>query len=214
MGTITEWFKSMILFTGRQRTATVWQCQVRAASLHLTLAAHARLGRLPAALAAIDPLLVWSVGFWLSVAATAGVCLAGPWWFHRLPGPHWLRLALSVTLGAQVGVALPSLLVFHRLPLVSVPANLAAVPVAGAVMLYGIPSAVLAPTLPPPLSRLVMAPNVLGTRWVATVARVAAAVEPPPIWGAAGWLLLIAGLLVRHLRVVHRSRNAPARVAS
>lgn len=167
-----------------------------------------------AALAAIDPLLVWSVGFWLSVAATAGVCLAGPWWFHRLPGPHWLRLALSVTLGAQVGVALPSLLVFHRLPLVSVPANLAAVPVAGAVMLYGIPSAVLAPTLPPPLSRLVMAPNVLGTRWVATVARVAAAVEPPPIWGAAGWLLLIGGLLVRHLRVVHRSRNAPARVAS
>ncbi|HEY7628324.1 MAG TPA: ComEC/Rec2 family competence protein, partial [Ilumatobacteraceae bacterium] len=59
-------------------------------------------------LALIDPMLVWSVGFWLSTGATAGVCLAGPRLAESLPGPQWLRLPLSVTLGAQVGVAVPS----------------------------------------------------------------------------------------------------------
>ena len=32
----------------------------------------------------IDPLLVWSVGFWLSVGATAGVCVVGPPLARRL----------------------------------------------------------------------------------------------------------------------------------
>jgi competence protein ComEC len=27
----------------------------------------------------VDPLLAWSIGFWLSVGATAGVCTVGPW---------------------------------------------------------------------------------------------------------------------------------------
>ena len=31
----------------------------------------------------VDPLLVWSVGFWLSVGATAGVCVVGPWLLPR-----------------------------------------------------------------------------------------------------------------------------------
>ncbi len=140
-------------------------------------------------LVTVDPLLVWSVGFWLSVLATSGVCVIGPWLHPRLPGPAWLRLPAAVTLGAQVGVALPSLLVFGRLPVVSLPANLAAGPVAGFVMLYGLPAGMLASFLPAPWRTLVMLPADLGTRWVATVARVAAAVEPSPQWGAAWWLL-------------------------
>lgn len=154
-------------------------------------------------LVTIDPLLVWSVGFWLSVLATAGVCVLGPWLHPRLPGPVWLRLPAAVTLGAQVGVALPSLLVFGRLPVVSLPANLAAGPVAGFVMLYGLPAGLLASFLPRPWSHLVMLPADLGTRWVATVARVAAAVEPSPHWAAAWWVVGSAGLIV-WLR--HRSR--------
>ena len=160
----------------------------------------------------VDPFLVWSVGFWLSVAATAGVCLAGPWLFSRLPGPAWLRLPLSITLGAQAGVALPSLLVFHRLPLVTVPANIAAVPVAGLVMLYGIPSALIAPVLPSALGRLLMLPNVVGTRWVATVAQVAGQLEPSPGWGALGWGSLTAGVCVHYLVVRRRSRTGRAGV--
>ncbi len=161
-----------------------------------------------------DPFLVWSVGFWLSVAATAGVCMAGPWLFARLPGPAWLRLPLSITLGAQAGVAVPSLLVFHRLPLVTVPANLAAVPVAGLVMLYGIPSALLAPAMPDVLARLLMLPNVVGTRWVATVAQVAGQVEPSPGWGALGWGALAAGVSLHSLIVSRRSRPGLAGVPS
>lgn len=140
----------------------------------------------------IDPLLVWSVGFWLSVGATMGVCTVGPWLVSRLPGPVWLRLPMAVTLGAQVGVAVPSILVFGRLPVVSLPANLAAVPVAGFVMLYGLPAGLLASFLPGWLQALVMAPAQLGTRWVATVARMAAALEPSPGWSAAWW---VAGLI-------------------
>ena len=55
-----------------------------------------------------------------------------------------LAMPVGVTLGAQVGVALPSLLVFGRLPLVGIVANLLAVPVAGLVMLYGLPACLLA----------------------------------------------------------------------
>lgn len=137
----------------------------------------------------VDPLLVWSVGFWLSVGATAGVCVGAPLIERRLPGPAWLRAPVSLTLGAQAGVALPSLLVFHRLPLVSPVANLAAVPVAGLVMLYGLPSGFLAGWLPAGPRAIVMAPNTVGTRWVAQVAQVGAAVEPPAGWSVAGWVV-------------------------
>ena len=138
-------------------------------------------------LVVVDPLLVWSVGFWLSVGATLGVCVVGPWLAPRLPGPEWFRLSVAVTLGAQIGVAIPSVLVFGRLPIVSLPANLAAVPAAGFVMLYGLPAGLLASVLPVALQPLVMLPATLGTRWVSTVAGVAAAVEPSPMWAALWW---------------------------
>ncbi len=158
------------------------------------------LGVTVALLVLIDPMLVWSVGFWLSTGATAGVCLAAPLLAERLPGPSWLRIPLSVTLGAQLGVAIPSWLVFHRLPLVSLPANLVAVPVAGFVMLFGIPAGLLA-TIVPWLAPVVMAPCTAGTRWVATVAYLAAALEPSPGWSAAGWVAVvtaIGALVARH----------------
>lgn len=143
-------------------------------------------------LVGIDPLLVWSVGFWLSVGATAGVCVLGSWLRDRLPGPQWLRIPLAVTLGAQLGVALPSVLVFHRLPVVSLPANLLAVPVAGFVMLYGLPAGLIAAALPAALQQLVMLPATLGTHWVALVAQLGYALEPAPLWSAICWL---AGLV-------------------
>ena len=148
----------------------------------------------------VDPMLVWSVGFWLSTGATAGVCVVAPRLADRLPGPQWLRVPLSVTLGAQAGVALPSWLVFHRLPLVSLPANLLAVPVAGFVMLFGIPAGLLSAVMPP-LAPLLMAPCAIGTRWVATVAYLGAAAEPSQRWSTFGWLFVVVtvfAFLVRH----------------
>jgi competence protein ComEC len=157
----------------------------------------------------VDPMLVWSVGFWLSTGATAGVCLVAPPLAERLPGPLWIRAPLSVTLGAQIGVALPSWLVFHRLPLVSLPANLLAVPVAGLVMLFGIPAGLLS-ALVPPIAPVVMAPCAAGSRWVSTIAYLAAGAEPSPRWSAIGWLLVAALVCVFMIR--YRWRRPPGDV--
>ena len=143
------------------------------------------------ALVVVDPLLAWSIGFWLSVGATAGVCTVGPWLAPRLSlfGP--LALPLGITLGAQLGVVIPSVWVFGRLPLVSVVANLLAVPVAGFVMLYGLPAGLVAGSVPE-VAPVVMFPARIGTRWVDTVASIGARIEPDPPWVWVGWSIVVA----------------------
>ena len=141
------------------------------------------------ALSLIDPLLAWSIGFWLSVGATAGVCTVGPWLAQRLAMFGPLALPLGITLGAQLGVMIPSMLVFGRLPLVSVVANLLAVPVAGFVMLFGLPAGLAAGSVPA-LAPLLMLPARIGTRWVDTVAALGARLEPDPPWSWIGWGLV------------------------
>jgi competence protein ComEC len=158
----------------------------------------------------VDPLLVWSVGFWLSVGATAGVCVVAPALATWLAGPTWLVAPLSVTLGAQLGVLLPSVLVFHRLPVLGTPANLLAVPVAGFVMLYGIPAALAAAVLPEVLARVVMWPCTTATRWVSVVAELAARLQPSGVAAVAVGVLELA--LVGGLAVARwRGRAAPVR---
>lgn len=156
------------------------------------------------ALVLVDPLLVSSVGLWLSVGATAGVAGVGPVLTRRLRGLGRFAPAVGVTLGAQVGVVVPSLIVFGRLPLSSVPANLLAVPVAGAVMLYGLPASLLA-ALAPPLAPVVMFPARIGVRWVDTVAQIAERLEPSSARVAVGiqfGVALVAAVIVasRHRR--------------
>ncbi|MFK7918131.1 MAG: ComEC/Rec2 family competence protein [Ilumatobacter sp.] len=148
----------------------------------------------------VDPLLVWSVGFWLSVGATFGVSAIGPWLAARFAGfdrTGLFALPLGVTLGAQVGVVVPSVLVFGRLPLVSIPANLLAVPVAGLVMLYGMPAGLIAGWMPS-TAPVLMFPARLGTRWVDTVASIGARLEPEPPAQFVGWgvVVLIVVLLL------------------
>jgi competence protein ComEC len=145
------------------------------------------------ALVLVDPLLLRSIGFWLSVGATAGVCTVGPWLARRLSVLGIVATPVGITLGAQLGVALPSVLVFGRLPLVSIPANVLAVPVAGFVMLYGLPAALVAGWVPA-LADVVMLPARLGVRWVDTVALLGERVEPQgrAVW--LGWLVVIAAV--------------------
>ncbi|MBA3287146.1 MAG: ComEC/Rec2 family competence protein [Acidimicrobiia bacterium] len=131
----------------------------------------------------LDPLLVWSVGFWLSVGATFGVTALGPPLAVRL-------LPVAITVGAQLGVAVPSVLVFGRLSLVGTVANLLAVPVAGLVMLVGLPACLVAGALPS-VGGVVMIPIGWGVGWVDAVATVGAAVEPRPPWSGLGWLALV-----------------------
>ncbi len=127
-----------------------------------------------AGMVVIDPLLVWSVGWWLSVGATAGIALLGAPLAARLPGPRVLREAIAVTVAAQVGVAPVLVAVFGGLPVVAVPANVLAVPVAGPVMVWGLPAGVIA-GLVPALAPGLHLPTRLGVRWIALVARIGAA---------------------------------------
>jgi competence protein ComEC len=159
----------------------------------------------------IDPLLVWSVGFWLSVGATFGVSAIAPLLEPRLRGPRWLAVPLSITVGAQVGVLLPTWLVFHRMPVVSIVANLLAVPVAGFVMLYGIPAGLLAAATPSVLDGLVMWPAAAGTRWVSTVAGLAARAEPGGLTAIGCWVAQLLVLIAVWRRPVQamRQRQAP-----
>jgi competence protein ComEC len=143
----------------------------------------------------VDPLLVWSIGFWLSVGATAGVCTVGPWLAARLAPLGPLAVPVGISIGAQVGVVVPSVLVFERLPLVSLPANLLAVPVAGMVMLYGLPASIVAGAVPASSAPL-MLPARVGTRWVDTVAALGARLEPGPPWSWWGWGVVIVAVVV------------------
>ncbi|MEO6653169.1 MAG: ComEC/Rec2 family competence protein [Ilumatobacteraceae bacterium] len=142
----------------------------------------------------IDPLLVGSIGFWLSVGATAGVAGVGPSLARRLRPLGFMAMPVGITLGAQCGVVIPALLVFGRLPLVSIPANLLAVPVAGFVMLYGLPAGLIAGAVPS-VAPAVMFPCRVGVRWVDTISVLGARLEPG---GTATWIGwgLIAGSIV------------------
>ena len=110
-------------------------------------------------------------------------------------------------MGAQVGVIVPAVLVFGRLPLVSVPANLLAVPVAGFVMLYGLPAGLVAGFVPQ-VAPIVMFPCRLGVRWVDTVAVLGERVEPSGVWVWIGWGLLVAG--VGAIAAMNRGRHGSA----
>jgi competence protein ComEC len=149
------------------------------------------------ALLLIDPLLAWSVGWWLSVGATMGLALLAKPLLDRLPGPRWIAAPVAATLAAQTGIAPISFVVFGRSPLISVFANLLAVPVAGMVMVWGIPAGVLA-GLVHPIAAVVQLPSRIGTRWVLIVARLAARVEPSWTgrWGVIVQLAAVGGVLV------------------
>jgi competence protein ComEC len=81
---------------------------------------------------------------------------------------------------------------------VSVVANLLAVPVAGAVMLYGLPAGLLAGLLAdraPVVAQVLMFPARVGTRWVDTVAMLGVRLEPDPPWVWVGWTLVVAAVV-------------------
>ena len=164
------------------------------------------LGLAVTGLLLVDPLLVWSVGWWLSVGATAGIAaLAGPI-AARLPGPRPLALAIGVTAAAQLGVAPVQLAVFGPLPLASLPANLLAGPIAGPVMVWGLPAGLLAGLVPAGVAAMLHLPTLLGVRWIALVARLG---QAAPL-GVVGWpvalgLLGLAALVVRRGRTGERS---------
>lgn len=131
----------------------------------------------------VDPMLAWSVGFALSVGATAGLAWVSAWLGKVVGG----RGVVAATLAAQVGTTPIQLLVFGYVPVVSVIANPLAVGVSGAVMMFGLPLALvssLIPAIEPAMSALMSLP----VAWVAWVARVSAAVAPTGLINVVLWV--------------------------
>jgi len=164
------------------------------------------------ALLAIDPFLLYSVAFWLSCGASAGITLlAGPI-RARLRGPDFVRGPLSVSLAAQVGVTPVLLATFGKVPVVTPLANLLAAPAAEAVGVYGM-LASAAGGIAPPLAPLLQQPTAALIAWISAVAHVSAAVGLELDRRSAG--LVLAGLAsAACLRRVRRSPLARATTTS
>ncbi len=155
----------------------------------------------------IDPLLVHSVGWWLSVAATVGIVVGAAPLGRMLPGPRPLAEAIGVTVAAQLGVAPVSAAVFGAIPLASVPANLLALPAAGPVMVWGLPAGVVAGLVPGPVATVLHLPTRLCVRWLALVARLAARV---PLGELRLVPLLVLGAFIAIAVAVGRVRRRSA----
>jgi competence protein ComEC len=145
----------------------------------------------------LDPFLVHSLAFGLSCGASAGILLlAGPL-AGRLPGPLCVREPLAVTAAAQIGVAPIALPAFGHLPLVALPANLAAAPAAAALSVWGLGSGLAGGLLGSAGSgpaALLQLPTAVLAGWIRTVAYVAARC-PVTIGPPAAVLVAVVGVM-------------------
>ncbi|MFP5327713.1 MAG: dihydropteroate synthase [Acidimicrobiia bacterium] len=158
----------------------------------------------------VDPLLIRSLGFCLSVAASAGILLLGPRMRARLRGPAAVRETLGVTIAAQAGVIPILLPTFGGVPVASVVANVLAVPAAGLVMILGLVAGLPAGLLPDPWPAVFHAPTDALVAWVAGVARTSARLPLGEIripHALAASVALAAGPLAE--RFVPRRRRIP-----
>jgi competence protein ComEC len=159
-----------------------------------------------AGLILVDPLLVHSIGFQLSVGASLAIAVLASRIAGVVVGPRPLAEAVGVTVAAQFGVAPVLVPLADGLPVASLLANPLAVPVAGFVTTWGLPAGVVAGLGGARVASVVHLPTILMIRWVAFVARIAASL---PL-GALRWPHL-AGLAIA---LVVAARPPPLRLVA
>jgi competence protein ComEC len=152
----------------------------------------------------LDPLLVRSVGFLLSVGACTGIAVLARPIGEALPGPRFVAQAAGVTLAAQVGVAPVLLPVFGAMPVATIPANLLAVPVAGPVMVWGVAAGIPAGLVGGWPARVLHLPTRLFVGWIAVVARMGASA---PLGRVGAIAVLVAGIAGAVALLVPRVRR-------
>ena len=126
-----------------------------------------------AAMVLVDPLLVTSLGFRLSVLGAAGIVVGAERVERWLPGPRWLVAPLAVTLAAQAAVSPLLVATFGGVPLASVPANLVAAPAAGPVMVWGLTGGLVAGVAGGPAAHVLHLPSRVLLAWLEGVAEAA-----------------------------------------
>jgi competence protein ComEC len=153
------------------------------------------LGAAVLVLLVADPRLTQSIGFQLSVAATAGILsLATPIAerLARLPRP--IALAAATTLAAQAGVSPLLLFHFQQVPLVTLPANLLAFPAVAPAMLLGLTAAGVG-QLVPPMGAVLVAVAIVPLRYLQALAdRLASAPVASVTTDRAGVATVVVGI--------------------
>lgn len=157
----------------------------------------------------VDPLLVWSLGFGLSVAASAGIVVLARPLAGVLPGPRWLAVPVAVTLAAQVAVAPLLAPIAGGLPLATVPANLAAEPLAAVVVVWGMTAGLVAGVAGGTVATIAHLPTALALGALLAVARWAAAMPLGAV--GAGAAVVGAALTALAVAVRRRGRRVAAR---
>jgi competence protein ComEC len=147
----TAWFALLTRFEPSVlRAGTMAGLVVLAAARGIVRDAVHLLAGAVLVLVLIDPLLAGSLGLLLSAGATLGVLVVAPAVLARLPRrlPRPVAALVAVSVGAQVAVAPILVATFGTVPLVSLPANLLAVPLAAIASAIATASAVLVPFAP------------------------------------------------------------------
>lgn len=159
-----------------------------------------------AGLLLIDPLLVHSLGFRLSVAASAAILLLSSRIARHLPGPQVVADTLAVTLAAQIGVAPLLLPAFGGMPVAAVPANLVAAPVVAPLTVWGMTAGLVGGAIGGTAGSLLHLPTRFFTSWLLTVASRATGLG----LGEVGWRHVALGGLAVGVVVATRSIRRPA----
>jgi competence protein ComEC len=162
-------------------------------------------------LIALDPWLVWAIGFQLSVAATGGMVVMATPLAQRLrfmPAPA--ALAAGTTLAAQFGVTPLLLFHFHEVPGVTIMANLAAFPAVAPALLLGIVASVLG-LLVMPLGRFVAFFASVPMRYLELIADKLAKAPVAHVTSRGGPWILLGGLALFAVAAwhLHGGRKLP-----
>jgi competence protein ComEC len=184
-GTLTRWEPSVLRAIAMATISLVAATVGRPATTVRVLALAVT------ALLLVDPLLVHSVGFQLSVGACLGIALLAAPLAALLPGPRNVAQALAVTLAAQAGVAPVLIPTFGGLPVVALVANLLALPAAGPLMVWGLAAGLPAGVVGGRVASLVHLPTRVLLGWVASVARATAAL---PLGDLGLWHVAVVAL--------------------
>lgn len=143
----------------------------------------------------VDPMLAWSVGFLLSVSASLGLVTLSAPLGRVIPSP--LAHVLAPALAAQVATAPVALSTFGQLPVIALAANCIATPLAGVVMLVGLPVTMVAAHLPDVAARLCITPLEILVRVVWWTATVAESISPHGAWNVGAWLAVLVVVVWR-----------------
>ena len=213
-GTMTRWEPSVL------RAIAMTSIALLAGYLGRPTAGLRVLALAATALLVADPFLLHSVGFLLSCGASLGIAVLARPITARLRGPQWVREVLGVTAAAQIGVAPVLIPVFGSMPLVSLPANLVAVPLAAPLTMWGLASGVVGGVVhpfAPQVSSLLTVPTAALLHALMTVADLGSRVparhrRPRRVGPRSRSAALVAAVVrVRRTHVLRAAPPSPAR---